>query len=911
MKRLAAFIAGHPYRVLGALLLLTVAALHGIVDLRTGTPRIRVDPALDRLLPEHDEERQFYDRARQLFGEDEFVLLVVEAEDVFTPGVLASLQRITERLEADPDVSKVVSLANAVHSEGRDGELLIGPFYEDVPEDPAALARLRSVVMGHPIYGGSLVAGDAGATAILVFSEGLPDRDFVRRDFGGHLGALAREAGGLPVDVTGGAHVKARLSRTIVAELSFILPGVVGISALLCLIAFRNLRGMALPLAAIGLALVWTLGAMGWAGATLNLVSNIIPPLIITLGFASAIHVVSEYYELLGEAGAVDRASHRGVVQRLLEDLGLTIAMNGLTTMLGFASLCVSSVLAIREFGTWAVLGVFLSTFSSLTFLPAMLAALGPPRRIRPRVHGGALDAQATRLADFAIRRRRWILAAGAGGLALALVGMSRIEVSTGFVSNFTQRSEVRRTFERLNERLGGVNSFSIVVESDEDDAFTRPDNLRELRSLQAWLEEQPEIGGTASLADGVMLLHQAFLDNEPAAFAIPERQRLVKQLLLFGGDQVTGGFVDGSYRVANVTVRAAVGESADVSRLLERVEERLSALPQRLRARATGDLVLLNRTMDDIVRGQLQSIALAIVTIYLTLSILLTSFRVGLYALLPNLLPIAIYYGTLGLTGTPLSLATSLIGAITLGIAVDDTVHYFARFAREARTRGSEEAATRSTLVALFRPVTFTSIGLVLGFLVLTFSELRNQVQFGVLSAFTIAVAWLLDVTLSPAICSGVRIVTLWDLIGLDLGPRPQESIRLFEGLSERQARVVALMCNLVTVEPGERLLREGEKGQHMYVVIDGELLASLDREGRRVELSRMRRGDVVGEIALFGKTRSADVDVVERARLLRLGEEDLARLVERQPRIASKVYRNLSRIVAERIQGTMQALR
>lgn len=911
MKRFAALVAQRPLLVLAGLAAITVVALHGIVDLRTGTPRIRVDPAIDRLLPDEDEDRRFYDRAREIFGDDEFVLLVVEADDVFRADVLAGVQRITERLEREPHVSEVVSLSNAVHSEGREGELIVGPFFEQAPEAPEALRALRDRVMGHPIYGGTLVAKDARATAIVVFTEGLSDRDFVRSDFGGRLGELAREAGGLPVEVTGSAHVKSRLSRTIVAELSFILPCVLGISALLCVIAFRSVRGVALPLGAIGLALVWTLGAMGWSGATLNLVSNIIPPLIITLGFSAAIHVVSEYQELLAEAGAVDRTAHRGVVQRMLEGLGLTVAMNGLTTMLGFGSLCVSSVLAIRQFGSWSVLGVFLITFASLTFIPAMLSALGPPRRIRQHGHGGRIDAFAGALAAFDVRRRRHILVASAALLALAVFGMTRIVVSTGFVTNFTPRSEVRTTFERVNERLGGINSFSIVLESDEDGAFTRPENLRELRDLQAWLEAQPEIAGTASLADGVMLLHQAFLDNDPQAFAIPERQRLVKQLLLFGGDAVTRGFVDGSRRIANVTVRTSVGESRDVSALVARIEERLAALPQRLEARATGSLVLLARTMDDIVRGQLESIVLAIVTIYLTLSVLLTSLRVGLYAMLPNLIPIAAYYGALGLVGIPLNLSTSLIGAITLGIAVDDTIHLFSRFAREARERADERSAARSTLVALFRPVTFTSIGLVLGFLVLTASELQNQVLFGLLSAFTISVAWLLDVTLSPAICSGVRIVTLWDLIGLDLGPAPERSIRLFEGLSGRQARTVALMTNLVTVEAGQRLLREGTEGQHLYVVIDGELVASLEREGRRKELSRMKRGDVVGEIALFGQPRSADVDVVETARLLRLGAADLERLASRYPRIAARVYRNLNRIVAERLMGTMQALR
>jgi len=297
--------------------------------------------------------------------------------------------------------------------------------------------------------------------------------------------------------------------------------------------------------------------------------------------------------------------------------------------------------------------------------------------------------------------------------------------------------------------------------------------------------------------------------------------------------------------------------------------------------------------------------------TIYLALAFLLTSFRVGLLALLPNLLPIAIYYGALGLTGTPLNLSTSLIAAITLGIAVDDTVHYFARFSLEARRLGDERRATATTLRSVIRPITFTMLGLCLGFLTLTMSELQNQVQFGLLSAFTIFVGWLLELTLSPAICSQLRLVTIWDLLSLDLGPQPQRAIPLFAGLSERQARVFALMSQIASFPAGQRVFTEGERGDQMLVVIDGELSASLMRGMERVEYSRMRRGDTVGEIALFSETRSADVDVVKQARVLRFGKADLARLGKRYPRIAAKVNSNLNRILADRVMSTTQALR
>jgi uncharacterized protein len=646
-------------------------------------------------------------------------------------------------------------------------------------------------------------------------------------------------------------------------------------------------------------------------GTPLNLVSNIIPPLLITLGFASAMHVMSEYYEVLVHHPAHDRTANTAAIVRILEEMGLAILVNGLTTVLGFLSLCTSTVLAIRQFGLWSVIGVIAALITSLIFIPAVLVLLGAPHRQLPKSKDDRIDRIADRIGEFDIRHRRGIFIATFMLLVVAGYGMSRIEVSSSFVGSFVEDSPIRQTFDALNERIGGLTSFYVVIEADEDGAFTHPDNLLELAALQAWLEAQPEIASTASLADGVMLLNRATHDNDPVEFKIPARAGLIDELLLFGSDELTDGFVDARRRTANITVRSKVNGSAEIRAFMQRLDSRLAQLPRRLHARATGDIVLLSHTMDDITRGMLSSSLTAFVTIYFTLALLLTSLRVGLYALLPNLVPVAIYYGALGLTGTPLNLSTSLIGAITLGIAVDDTVHYFSRFALEARRLGDERRATISTLRAVIRPVTFTTVGLCLGFLALAASDLRSQVEFGLLSAFTMAVAWLLELTLSPTICANVRLITLWDLLTLDLGHDPHRSIPLFDGLTKRQARIFALMSRSTELAAGQRLFAEGEKGGEMFIVIDGELVASLDRDGKRVEFTRMRRGDVVGEIALFTEYRSADVDVLQNARLLRFGDDDLARLRRRYPQIAATVYANLNQVLARRVKNTQETLR
>jgi predicted RND superfamily exporter protein len=912
MKRFAYFVTRHPVAVLVATLLATLVSLQGLVDVRTGQLRIQVDPAIDRLLPESDEERQYYERVKALFGSEQFLLLMFETGDAFGAGALERLRGITEAVGRVPGVHRVLSLTSASDVEDRDGDLYIGPFFEEVPATAEGRDALRARVASHPLYGRTLVSEDGGAAALLVSFEKISDREFGEQRMSEQVVAAAEAVPGEGrLLVTGMPHVKATLSRTILSEMAFIVPSVVAISAFLSWLAFRTLRGAALPMLAILIAEIWTLGAMGWAGTPFNIVSNIVPPLVITLGFATGMHVVSEYYELLHREAVSDHAGNEAAVVRVLEEMGLAILVNGVTTVLGFASVMVSGVAAVRDFGFWSCFGVVAVTLLALSVIPACLVLLGPPKRLPPQPGGARVDRIAEALAAFAVRRRPWIFAAALGLLVLCAFGVARVRVSTGLVDGFREASDTRTTFEEASRRFHGLNSFLVVVEADEDGAFTRPENLRALRALQDWLELQPEVGHTASLADGVRVLNRAFEGDAPEALVVPPRATQVKQLLRFGGDDMTGGFVDARYRTANVIVRTGLTDSESVGELLARIESRFDELPQRLRVRLTGDALLLRHTSDQITRGEFQSIGTAMVTIYLTLSLLLTSFRVGLFALIPNVLPIAIYFGVLGLLDIPLNLSTSLIAAITLGIAVDDTVHYFARFAHEARRLGDEVKATASTLRTVIRPVTFTTAGLCLGFLVLTFSDLRYQRQFGLLSAFTMAVAWALEMTLSPAICSRLRLVTLWDLLRIDLGRDPQHSIPLLEGLSARQARIFALMARIVEAPAGKRLFAEGEKGDEMFVVIDGELAASTERGGKRVEYARMRRGDAVGEVALFSEGRTANVDVTQDARMLRFGNADLDRLGRRYPRVAAKVYRNLNRILARRVVTTAEALR
>jgi predicted RND superfamily exporter protein len=507
------------------------------------------------------------------------------------------------------------------------------------------------------------------------------------------------------------------------------------------------------------------------------------------------------------------------------------------------------------------------------------------------------------RLAAFDLRNRYTIIGVGVVLAGVALFGVSRIRVGLDQVGIFSKDHRIRVNFQAINEELEGSNLFYVVLETDYRDAFKEPVNLAELAGLQEWLGSRPEIGGTTSLADYVSLINRGFHDNDPAYLKIPESKRLVSQLLFFGGNEELEKVVDSRYQTTSIVVRSHASDTSDVAALIGRIEERLAELPEHLKARITGNQILVSEATDALSRGQAVSLSMAFILIYVILTILFTSFRVGALALVPNAFPVVIFFGTLGLTGITLNPSTSLVACIVLGIAVDDTIHCLARFNASAKRLADERKGAIEALRHVGRPVTFTTAALCLGFLVLCTSQVQTQVQFGALTCFTLMVAWLVDVTLTPALSSQLRIVSLWDILSLDLGRDPARSIPLFSGLRNSQARIVALMTSIRHYVKGQKIMEMGEAGDDMYVVLDGELAVCLRTDEGPREVARLKRGDAVGEVALFSGSRSADVEARTDVRLLRFTKDDLLRLRRRYPRIGAQVLENLSEILAERL--------
>ena len=743
------WILGHRVSVALGLVILTLIAAAGIYDPIRGLPRIRVDPSLNEMLPADDPARRFYEELLERFGSDDVVFLSLRSEWLFTPEGLATLTRVTRAVEGAEGVHHVEGLANAVRLRPIDGDLEISGFLEVLPRTQSEADRLREDALGDPLRAGTFVSRDGTATGILVTFESMPEDVFLAKSLDLEVLSIARAAAPeMSVMLAGTPHIKAEVGRLLTKELALMVPVVFVLMSILSSVFFRSFRIGMVPIAAVALGLVWTVGVMGWVGHDLNIVTTLIPPLILALGFAYATHVVAAFQTSVGD----DRA------ERSLARVAFPVTFTALTTAAGFLSLLTNGLDVIRGFGVFSAVSTAATLLAALTLVPLLLSGKKTAQAVGAVTEPSWLDRQFIALASFDLRHANAILIGALIASALSVWAATRIEVNLPVIENFGRDTEIRLAYEEVDRLFGGANQFYVMLRADEAGAFERPEWLREVARLQDWLVDQPEIGGTTSVVQYIEVLNEALGPEDVPTRRIPDSENLIAQLLLFGANEELDVLLDRAHQVITIMVRSTATETREFELLARRIDGRLAELPDEITGHTTGNAILLTRAANQISRGQVMSLLAASVMIGLMLTLYFRSVRLGLYALLPNMLPVLLYFGLLGSTGVTLNNSTALMGSIVLGIATDDTLHLLVEYRRGLRKHENVEEALRHALTHVGRAITCTTMAICVGLLVVGGSELQNQAEFGLLGAATLAIAWLVDITVTPALC--VRLI-------------------------------------------------------------------------------------------------------------------------------------------------------
>jgi predicted RND superfamily exporter protein len=913
MSRLVRFSVRHPRTTLGGLVLVTAF-------FALDAAKVRIESSLASVLPTGDPAVAYYEHTRDLFGSDDVAVVGVRAPNVLAPETLTKIAHLTDALAKVPGVSHVLSLTNAVDIAA---DVFVPPkLLPRIPPTEADVAALERTLAARSLYAENFLAPDHTGAAINVVFRPMSQAEYESEGIDAAIRKVLDEAGGPEkFYFTGAGHVTQAAVTLMRDDLWSFTP-----VALLLVVAtlwwsFRTKRGVALPLAAVGAALVWTFGSMVLLGKSITLGTFVLPPLLLVVGSAYAIHVMSLYYEQAEQGGDAFT-----VTAGALDRVWVPVGISGLTTVVGFASLMVNRIPAIFELGLFAVIGVSALVITSLTLLPAMLVLMSV-ERVSARARDGRpfLDGALERLASWVSASRRWVLLVGGVATAIALVGATHIQADSDFLDYFSRRAQVRRDAETINQQIVGSNPFYVVVEAPKGQTVDRWETLRLIRELDEYIETLPGITSVISIVDYLELLESGLVKGTGNDLVVDDQGNIVpaappkpfweepKNLgpvleLIKTSPDTFSGVVTKDFRATSLLVRTRLSGSRAVHDTVAAIRAFVAErFPASLRVHETGNLVLLNDTTTELIRGQIRSLATALTVIFVVMALMFLSLRIGLLAMLPNVVPIVVFFGILGWGGFYLNLGTSLIGAVVLGLAIDSTIHYMTRFNRELRGETDQGAAITRTLRAVGAPLIYTTVALVLGFLTFGFSSFVPIQTFGLLSSVTLVTALASNLALLPALLATTKIITLWDLVGVRLGEDPERTIPLFAGLRPSQARVVVLMGEVRTIAPGEYLVRQGEVGDEMYVVLEGKADVHAGADGAKRYVASYGRGDVLGEMGLVRHhERSADVVATTPLEVLAVNESFLGRIQRRYPRIAAKVFLNLTRILSDRLQAT-----
>jgi predicted RND superfamily exporter protein len=775
------------YPVILSILLLTAALALQIRDLE-------IDTSNEGLLRPQDPILLAYNEFRDQFGRDDILLLAIESDNIFSAGFLEKLKRLHETLEAEvPHVNEITSLINARDTRGEGDTLLVDDLFAVFPQDEGELAFLRKRALANPIYKNLLISEEGDFTTVLIQSDTYTSAGVETDALEGFDEVMGQSDSSSPSDspeylsdeengamvhaaekvvrefdapdfrivMAGSPVVTHTVKQLMMRDVKRFLRLAVLTIGVCLFIMFRRVSGVVLPLLVVAMTLVGTLGLMALTGTSFKTPTVILPSFLLAVGVGASVHVLSLVYENLRRELPLKEA-----IVHAYGHSGLAILMTSLTTAAGLASFAAAKVAPIADLGMFSSVGVLLSLFYTLALLPALLSLLALKA-------SGARLSRVTRLDRFldwvagrTTTRPKLIIGITAIGVVTAMTGLPRLEFSHNLLNWLPENLPVRQATELIDHNLRGSVALELVLDTGRENGLYDRELLLALDRLGTDLEQfrQGElfVGKVVSVTSILKEIHQALNENKPEFYAIPDNAALIPQeFLLFenSGSDDLQDVVDSRFSKARLTIKVPWDDALAYVPFMREIEKRfrdaVSGLEKEMpvQVTTTGIMALFARILHATIYSAAQSYCLAFVVITLMMVLLIGNLRLGLIAMLPNLGPIFVVMGIMGWFSIPLDMFTMLVASVAIGLAVDDTVHFFYNFKRYYTDSADVGEAVRLTLHTAGRAMLTTSIVLSIGFFIFMFASMHNVFYFGMLVGVAILLALAGDFFLAPAL--------------------------------------------------------------------------------------------------------------------------------------------------------------
>lgn len=737
-----------------------LATILATVGFAMGMPRLAFDTNYRAFFSDENPELAAFENFQATYTKNDNFLIVVRPADgnVFSQTTLAAVEEITEAGWQVPYAIRVDSITNFQHT-WADGDNLI---VEDLVRDAHALSDTElsersAVALNEPLLRNQLITEDASVTAINIVLQypeesamEVPEAVAVVRALRDRIEADYPD---IDIALSGVSMMNNAFMESGMGDMAKLIPLMYLVLLAIMMVAIRSVSGTIATLFLILFSSIVSMGSAGFLAIGLTPVSASAPTIVLTLAIADSIHILMSMRQRMR-----DGLPKRDAIVDAVRTNFLAVTITSLTTIIGFMALNLSDAPPFGHLGTMTAIGIAAAWLLSITFLPAIVSVL--PMKAAPRKSDGKdATARMGQLAGFVTRHSRGVLIASAAASAVLIALIPTIEFNDQWVNYFSPSLEVRQDNDTALESFG-LYPIEFSVPADGAGGVSDPVYLERLDAFASWARQQDGVTHVYSITDIMRRLNRNMHEDDPAYFRIPEDRSLAAQYLLlyelslpYGLDLNDRINIDKSATRMTVTLdNVTTQETKD---FLDAAEAWLAEnTPDYMHTSATGAQVMFAYVAERNVNSMISGNIIAILAIGLVMVMALRSFRLGLLSLIPNTLPILTTFGTWALLVGTVGFSVAAVGAVSLGIVVDDTVHFLTKYRRARMERGASTAeAIRYAFETVGMAVVINTIILAAGFAVLAMSTFKLNADMGLLTALAIVFALVLDFLLLPAL--------------------------------------------------------------------------------------------------------------------------------------------------------------
>lgn len=749
MKKLGRFIITYPRYVIFGLVIIALLAIYPASNIRT-------DFNLEGFYPQNDAVLLDYHVLEEEFGRDDNTILIGFQEDsLFTIDVLTDLYHITEQLMMVENLDDVLSLWSADKIDSNNNTLYFNPYLSFSELGDADLSFLKDQMRSDPIIGGFLLNQSGDATAIALRIDESNNNYPVRNQIIDSINEILDEyRPKYQFHISGIPYFRNQYVNMLNSEIiNYILISSLLIVLLLYYL-YRTIWGVLFPMIIVWTTLLLTVAMIHLSGGYIEIMSSTIAPILLCVGVADAVHMISKY----DDARELGKNKHFSIIEMMVT-LGSATFLTSITTAIGFASLISSTVVPMKMFGIYTAIGVLLAYIITILFLPAVLRLSGKNRVVNEK-SGSFYPAINRTLHKLSVINRRYYVKILVSGSILTLLfsfGLTKLNVNGKIFDDIGEDTVLMQDSRFFSEYISSQFPLEFIIDTGEQDGVFSIELMEKLVRFEEFLLSYPEIQRVTGLHTLITEVHRSMSDSEDDLFnPIPENDSAIAQyvlLLELNGSDELFRLVDFDYSKLRITSFTDDAGSNRINQIRDELQPVINNLFPEKNVITTGTTILSADLTEKIVYSLAWSILLAVSAITVIMAFLFKNIRLLLIALIPNVIPLIIVAGLMGYLSVDIKPSTAVIFTIALGIAVDDSIHFLARFRIEYLRKRSMNPAISFTTIRTGRAIVITSLILIAGFGTLMTSAFTSTALMGFLVCTTIFAALLADLLILPSL--------------------------------------------------------------------------------------------------------------------------------------------------------------